>query len=690
MDRWKRVCGVFDAAADQPEHAWEEIVAREADGDSALHDQVMRILTAEREDRFRLDHPKLLIDDPIDETSDGAERIGQTIARYRVVRLVGSGGMGTVYEGVRADDAYEQRVAIKLIRSHLSAAGMASRFRRERQILAGTRPFHITARAPVEALRALKTSPPQLSSAATEDAAQSMREPSRARLRHRLAGELDNIASKAMHVEQARRYVSVEQFAADIRRYLDGLPVMAQPDSAMYRARKFMRRHPGAVTAASIAVIVLIGGSVATAAQAHRADAEARRAALERMKGARITAFLQNMLSAPDTRWAVRGVRPASQITVSDVLDDASHRAGVDLATEPAVESAVRQTLGRTYTAIGRYDQAVGQHTRALAIDRAISAPPIPDIASDVHDLAMAQFRLGHYHAADTLFRAALQVCQTHNQSADTAHVCGHSLNDLGLATMLENRLPEAEQLFRQVLMVARQLYGPSSPAVAIVLGNHAMVRESRGDLAGAERLYRQASAVYAKAGGRELPEKSYTLENLAGVLATEGRFSEAEPLFRQAMEVALRTESPYHPDVGFGWVHLGAIHRSMGKLALARIETARGLSILTAAGTGARHYSIRANTDRALLLVALGQPHEAVPILASVLDTAAAEYTADDHRVAEVQDALGQALLASRQSAKALPFFLISHATFLHNFGPTHPRTIDTEQHLKAARASG
>jgi tetratricopeptide (TPR) repeat protein len=61
---------------------------------------------------------------------------GMSIGPYRIVCEIGEGGMGSVFLGVRADDEFEQRVAIKLIRGGAAGASIMRRFRQERQILA--------------------------------------------------------------------------------------------------------------------------------------------------------------------------------------------------------------------------------------------------------------------------------------------------------------------------------------------------------------------------------------------------------------------------------------------------------------------------------------------------------------------------------------------------------------------------
>lgn len=62
--------------------------------------------------------------------------IGELVGNYRLTELIGAGGMGIVYRAVRADDEYEQSIAIKRIKPGFDADLIVTRFRSERQILA--------------------------------------------------------------------------------------------------------------------------------------------------------------------------------------------------------------------------------------------------------------------------------------------------------------------------------------------------------------------------------------------------------------------------------------------------------------------------------------------------------------------------------------------------------------------------
>jgi eukaryotic-like serine/threonine-protein kinase len=103
-----------------------------------------------------------------------------------------------------------------------------------------------------------------------------------ARWRKRLQGDLDNILQMALRPEPERRYLTVEQMQADLRKHLAGLPVSARRETWWYRCGKFFRRHPMGAPAAVVIAIAAVAGVIVIA----RAEADAqlqRRKAEQRM-----------------------------------------------------------------------------------------------------------------------------------------------------------------------------------------------------------------------------------------------------------------------------------------------------------------------------------------------------------------------------------------------------------------------
>lgn len=79
-------------------------------------------------------------------------------------------------------------------------------------------------------------------------------------LARRLHRELEWIPLKAMRKDRCRRYKSASDMADDIQSYLNGNPLLAGPETAIYRVQKFVHKHAGSVaTAALVAVAVILG-----------------------------------------------------------------------------------------------------------------------------------------------------------------------------------------------------------------------------------------------------------------------------------------------------------------------------------------------------------------------------------------------------------------------------------------------
>src|SRR6202050_5701984 len=137
-ERWKRIEDLYHAALDQDESARVAFLQQSCDGEESLRREVESLLYfGMRVDNF-IETPalELAAESFANQDADGRTMLGRRIGQYELVAKLGSGGMGEVYRGVRADDQFEKQVAIKLIRQGYDTALIVRRFRNEPQILA--------------------------------------------------------------------------------------------------------------------------------------------------------------------------------------------------------------------------------------------------------------------------------------------------------------------------------------------------------------------------------------------------------------------------------------------------------------------------------------------------------------------------------------------------------------------------
>ena len=137
---WQRIEDIFQTALDLAPEERNPYITKACAGDADLKRQVETLLTQYHETGNLLDETLSVHGDMhalaalINDESD--PMIGRRIGAYRIEREVGRGGMGAVYEAVRADNAFRRRVAIKLVKRGMDTDFILRRFRNERQILA--------------------------------------------------------------------------------------------------------------------------------------------------------------------------------------------------------------------------------------------------------------------------------------------------------------------------------------------------------------------------------------------------------------------------------------------------------------------------------------------------------------------------------------------------------------------------
>jgi hypothetical protein len=134
-ERLHRIEALFEQALGVPDLERDTFLAGACAGDADLHREVGELLAVAPRDGSSLREAVIaearrLVGDAV------ATQIGRRIGPFRVLGLLGQGGMGAVYVAQREDAEFHQRVAIKLLSHALGAPEAVARFRDERQILA--------------------------------------------------------------------------------------------------------------------------------------------------------------------------------------------------------------------------------------------------------------------------------------------------------------------------------------------------------------------------------------------------------------------------------------------------------------------------------------------------------------------------------------------------------------------------
>jgi tRNA A-37 threonylcarbamoyl transferase component Bud32/tetratricopeptide (TPR) repeat protein len=470
---------------------------------------------------------------------------GERVGAYRLVRQIGQGGMGAVYEAIRADREFDQRVAIKLVRLGLDSDFLRQRFRGERQILArlshpniaalldggttrdgrpflvmeyvegvpilsyceshslrirerlklfrsvceavqfahrhlivhrdlkpgnilvtpegvpklldfgiakaleageGTapaeasvtgllmtpeyaspeqilrgpittatdiyslgvvlfelltsaKPYAITTGSPHEISRQICEHPPIHPSAAAPEA-----------LRSTLAGDLDRIILKALRKEPEQRYASAEQFAADIDRYLQGLPVLARTQTLRYRAAKFVRRRKGALATALLVVLIAGGG---LGSFLWKAEQERRRFNdLRHLANSLLFEIYDSIRTVPGTTDSRRLVVARAQEYLDSLSRESSRDASLQSELANSYERLGDVQGGFQGVNLGDPRGAAASYTKALAIRTAMRQGDASrrDLIRSHGKLSDLLFQEGRFDESLTHLHAAVDI----------------------------------------------------------------------------------------------------------------------------------------------------------------------------------------------------------------------------------------------------------------------------------------
>ncbi|MDP6478568.1 MAG: tetratricopeptide repeat protein [Phycisphaerales bacterium] len=458
-------------------------------------------------------------------------------------------------------------------------------------------------------------------------------------LERRIRGDLDWIIMRCLEKQRSRRYDSVSEIARELERYKASEPVEAGPPTMRYRAGKFARRHGGAIAAVVAVAIVLIAGVIGTSigllrtgnalelAETARAReaAERTRAETQLSRLEQVNRFLNDdLLSAvaPSGNDG-RGV----DVTVLEVLDVASVRLDGRFAGDPVVEAALRETIGRTYLALGRFAEASPHLIAAESLNRDIEGDAGVSTLRLSMLLALLDRETGRYAEAEQRLRQVLTMIDSASgRPWFEAH------HRLGRLLAQSTRYAEAVPVLEAALAAGRSLWGQDEP---IVLATQcslvtAMQRSGRVDEAKAQVT---ALVRWLEAQPPSDMDPVVRIRVLATIADDHFFREELEAGLRWYTEVVdLRREvlGDSHPQTIGSLAHLGSVYHQLGRLAEAAELLEEAVPALVAAHGNTNLYVLAMRNNLAEVYTDRGELKKARTLYEAVLEDGASVLPTD------------------------------------------------------------
>ena len=195
------------------------------------------------------------------------------------------------------------------------------------ELLAGVRAYEVEAHSPAAALALISDEEPPLPSTRGSRHAAELRD------------DLDAVVMMALRKEPGQRYGSADQLAADIGRFLDGLPVRAHADNRFYRLRRFVRRHRVAVLTTALLFAGVAGGLSVATWQAREASRARDQAMAAHVESDQVSDFLIGLFDNRDDYGALRDT-----LVLQSFLARGMKR--LDEVREPLARASLLDALG--------------------------------------------------------------------------------------------------------------------------------------------------------------------------------------------------------------------------------------------------------------------------------------------------------------------------------------------------------
>ncbi|MCV2356864.1 serine/threonine-protein kinase [Paucibacter sp. B2R-40] len=496
---------------------------------------------------------------------------------------------------------------------------------------------------------------------------------SRAKLSRALRGDLDNIISKALQRDPARRYAAAADMADDLRRHLAHRPVRARAPSLAYVLGRGLQRHrlPLALLALGLA------GSSVAGLQAWRQQ-QAARLSTERAQA--VDGLLQSLFA---------GMAPENaanrQFSARELLDRGQAYLATEAALDPGTRRSVVRRMAQLYQDIGALEPALSNWQAALKSAEAAGEPAAQ--AELLWRLADAQIKGERPDdAARTLARLAGPLAQARPD------LPGRALLLQAEMAMNSGRLPEAQADFARAEQLLRQAGVTEAEWLAWAAQGQGTTARMNGQMQAAREHLMRAVQLNLQRGSAGTVERLNAEMQLGTLDAWAGRFADgADQLARSHAEMLQRL-GPDHSltvstvsELAYATLRLGRFEQTQQW-----IERLRGGGGGGGGGPGDAWRTPHAELLAARVLIYQGRSAQAVPELRRLL-AGAEQREGHSSRTEQIRRFLGEALLRSGQPAWLAEATAVLQTTLEQQIALTsakHSSTAATRVLLGCARA--
>ena len=609
-ERWQRIEELFGALVDHSEAERDNYLTRVCDDDEELRLEVLSLLARDTSEDFIMDP---IASAALSFTAKPKDDLtGERVGPYRVMRLVGRGGMGAVYEAERDDEQFQQQVAIKIIKRGMDTDFVRDRFLRERQILASLDHLHIAR------LFDGGATPGGLPYFVMEFVAG---EPITSYCRRRRLSVNEKlklflkVCSAVQHAHQ-KLVVHRDLKPSNILITEEGAPKLldfgiakllspdeSQPHTRTETALRLMTpeyaspeqaRGQAVATTTDVYSLGVVLYELLTERRPYEfktyLPAEIERAICDteieepskvvgRMTGAgarlsrQLAGDLDNIMLMAMRKEPERRYQSVEQFSddirrylagmpVAARKDTYGYRAGKFVRRHKA-GVAILALLAIMAVAMSVQAARIARE-RDRANQEAATAQAVTQSLVAMFEVADPDKARGNVITARELLDQGAEKAV--RELKDQPVVQAKLLDTIGQLYQSIGLYDRAQPLVEEALNLRRQAFGNESPDVATSLNHLGEVASLKGDYARSESLFREALAMRRKLLGAESKDVAESLNNLGELLDDRGNFSDAERLLRESLALRRKLFGSEHASVADSLTGLGRLMGDMGK----------------------------------------------------------------------------------------------------------------------------